>query len=77
MLRGASFDPALEEEIGRAIGREVRAYGGNLFAGVCINLPIIPAGAAVRKATGKNSLPWVRWARPWCGAFRKRTSWPA
>ena len=44
MARGASFDPALEEEIGHAIGREVCAYGGNLFAGVCINLPYNPGG---------------------------------
>ncbi|MDR2608384.1 MAG: hypothetical protein LBC57_08315, partial [Treponema sp.] len=42
MCRGASFDTELEEEIGRAIGREVRAWGGNLFAGVCINLPQNP-----------------------------------
>lgn len=39
MLRGASFDVELEERIGQAIAKEVRAYGGNLFAGICINLP--------------------------------------
>jgi beta-glucosidase len=39
MARGAAFDPELEEEIGRAIGREIRAYGGNYYGGVCINLP--------------------------------------
>ncbi|SHI87230.1 beta-glucosidase [Tessaracoccus bendigoensis DSM 12906] len=43
MARGASWDPALEEEVGRAIGVEVRASGGNLFGGVCINLPRHPA----------------------------------
>lgn len=31
---GASFDPELEEKIGRCIGKEVRVYGSNLFAGV-------------------------------------------
>ena len=30
MARGATFDPALEEEIGHAIGKEVRAFGGSM-----------------------------------------------
>jgi beta-glucosidase len=55
MLRGASFDPALEEEIGRAIGREVRAYGGNLFAGVCINLPQNPGWGRSQESYGEES----------------------
>ena len=38
MARCASFDVVLEERIGVAIGRELRAHGGNLFGGVCINL---------------------------------------
>ncbi|MDI3311916.1 MAG: fibronectin type III-like domain-contianing protein [Thermoanaerobacterium sp.] len=42
MLRGATFDVNLEERIGRAIGKEIRAYGGNFFGGVCINLPYNP-----------------------------------
>ncbi|MDR3173868.1 MAG: hypothetical protein LBU19_06445, partial [Treponema sp.] len=55
MLRGATFDPALEEEIGRAIGREVRAYGGNLFAGVCINLPQNPGWGRSQESYGEES----------------------
>ena len=43
MARGATFDVDLEERIGAAIGSEARALGGNLFAGVCINLPRHPA----------------------------------
>ena len=39
MARGATFDRELEEEIGKVIGAEVRAVGGNYFGGVCINLP--------------------------------------
>ena len=39
MLRGAAFDVELEERIGRAIGKEIRAFGGNYYGGVCINLP--------------------------------------
>ncbi|MDR2792536.1 MAG: glycoside hydrolase family 3 C-terminal domain-containing protein [Treponema sp.] len=55
MMRGATFDPALEEEIGRAIGREVRAYGGNLFAGVCINLPQNPGWGRSQESYGEES----------------------
>jgi len=55
MLRGASFDTELEEEIGRAIGREVRAHGGNLFAGVCINLPYNPGWGRSQETYGEES----------------------
>ncbi len=55
MARGASFDPALEEAIGHAIGREVRAYGGNLFAGVCINLPYNPGWGRSQETYGEES----------------------
>lgn len=43
MARGATWDPELEEQVGLAIGRELRAAGGNYFGGVCINLPRHPA----------------------------------
>ena len=39
MARGATFDTELEEEVGEAIAREIRAFDGNYFGGVCINLP--------------------------------------
>ncbi|MBE5807917.1 MAG: glycosyl hydrolase [Clostridiales bacterium] len=55
MARGATFDPALEEEIGHAIGREVRAFGGNLFAGVCINLPYNPGWGRSQETYGEES----------------------
>jgi beta-glucosidase len=55
MLRGAAFDTALEEEIGHAIGREVRAHGGNLFAGVCINLPYHPGWGRSQETYGEES----------------------
>src|SRR5262245_30236957 len=38
MARGATFDPALEEAIGDAIGRELRAVGATFYGGVCVNL---------------------------------------
>jgi beta-glucosidase len=43
MARGAAWDPELEERVGDAIGREIRALGGNYFGGVCINLLRHPA----------------------------------
>ena len=43
MARGATFDPDLEARVGDAIGRELRALGGNFFGGVCINLLRHPA----------------------------------
>ncbi|MDL2237668.1 glycoside hydrolase family 3 C-terminal domain-containing protein [Christensenellaceae bacterium OttesenSCG-928-K19] len=55
MCRGASFDAGLEEEIGHAIGREVRGFGGNLFAGVCINLPYNPGWGRSQEVYGEES----------------------
>lgn len=55
MARGATFDPALEEEVGHAIGKEVRAFGGNLFAGVCINLPYNPGWGRSQETYGEET----------------------
>lgn len=55
MLRGATFDTALEERIGRAIGRQVKAHGGNLFAGVCVNLPYNPGWGRSQESYGEDS----------------------
>ncbi len=55
MARGATFDPALEEEVGHAIGREVRAFGGNLFAGVCINMPYNPGWGRSQETYGEET----------------------
>lgn len=55
MLRGASFDIELERKIGRAIGKEVKAFGGNLFAGVCINLPYNPGWGRSQETYGEES----------------------
>ncbi len=55
MLRGATFDPELEEEVGHAIGREARAFGGNLFAGVCINLPYHPGWGRSQETYGEET----------------------
>ncbi len=55
MLRGATFDTDLEERIGQAIGEEVRAFGGNTFAGVCINLPYNPGWGRSQETYGEES----------------------
>jgi beta-glucosidase len=54
MARGATWDPALESEIGRAIGLEGRAQGANLFAGVCINLLRHPAWGRSQETYGED-----------------------
>ncbi len=55
MLRGATFDRDLEERIGRAIGKEVRGFKGNLFAGICINLPYNPSWGRSQEVYGEES----------------------
>lgn len=55
MARGASFDTALEEKIGHCIGREVRAFGGNLFAGVCINMTYNPGWGRSQETYGEET----------------------
>lgn len=55
MARGATFDTALEEEIGHCIGREARAYKGNLFAGVCVNLPYNPGWGRSQETYGEET----------------------
>jgi beta-glucosidase len=54
MQRGASFDVELEERIGQAIGKEIRAHGGNFFGGVCINLLRHPAGGRAQETFGED-----------------------
>lgn len=56
MARGATWDTHLEEEVGRAIGAEVAAQGGNFFAGVCINLLRHPAWGRAQETYGDDPL---------------------
>ena len=63
MARGATFDTDLEERVGDAIGRELRALGGNYFGGVCINLLRHPAWGRAQETYGEDpsiSAPWGR-----------------
>ena len=54
MARGATWDAALEERVGDAIGRELRALGGNYFGGVCINLLRHPAWGRAQETYGED-----------------------
>ena len=55
MARGATFDQDLEEEVGHVIGREARAFGANLFAGVCINMPYHPGWGRSQEVYGEET----------------------
>lgn len=55
MLRGATFDTNLEMRIGQAIGKEVKAHKGNLFAGVCVNLPYHPGWGRSQESYGEET----------------------
>jgi beta-glucosidase len=52
MARGATWDVALEEQVGEVIGREIRAQEGNFFGGICINLPRHPAWGRIQESYG-------------------------
>ncbi len=52
--RGASWDVALEERVGDAIGVEARSQGANLFAGVCINVLRHPAWGRAQETFGED-----------------------
>lgn len=55
MARGATFSPELEEKVGHCIGREARAFGANLFAGVCINMPYNPGWGRSQETYGEET----------------------
>ncbi|QIW96674.1 hypothetical protein AMS68_002192 [Peltaster fructicola] len=54
--RAATFDTSIERRIGDAIGKEAKAQGANLFAGVCINLPRHPAWGRSQETYGDDPL---------------------
>ena len=54
MARAATFDLALEEEIGAVIGMEARASGATYFGGVCVNLLRHPAWGRAQETYGED-----------------------
>ncbi|RKK68699.1 hypothetical protein BFJ69_g13387 [Fusarium oxysporum] len=56
MARAATWDEALEERVGRAIGRECKALGANQFGGICINLPRHPSWGRIQETYGEDPI---------------------
>jgi beta-glucosidase len=54
MARGATWDVGLEERIGDAIGRELRAVGATLYGGVCVNVLRHPAWGRAQETYGED-----------------------
>ena len=54
MARGATWDPELEERVGDAIGRELRALGATLTGAVCVNLLRHPAWGRAQETYGED-----------------------
>lgn len=55
MARGATWDPDLEERIGRAMALELRASGANFTGAVCVNLLRHPAWGRAQETYGESS----------------------
>ncbi len=54
MARGATWDPALEERVGEAIGRELQAAGATLTGAVCVNVLRHPAWGRAQETYGED-----------------------
>ncbi len=54
MGRGATWDVDLEQRIGDAIGRELRAVGASLYGGVCVNVLRHPAWGRAQETYGED-----------------------
>ncbi|MDZ7675304.1 MAG: glycoside hydrolase family 3 N-terminal domain-containing protein [Acidimicrobiales bacterium] len=54
MARGATWDPDLEERVGEAIGRELRAAGATLTGAVCVNVLRHPAWGRAQETYGED-----------------------
>jgi beta-glucosidase len=56
MARGATWDPELEERVGRAMGYEAAHGGANFFGGVCINVLRHPSWGRAQETFGEDPL---------------------
>ena len=54
MARGALFDPELEEQVGDAVGTELRASGATFTGAVCMNLLRHPAWGRAQETYGED-----------------------
>jgi len=60
MARAATWDPELEQQVGRAIGLETRARGANYSASVCVNLLRHPAWGRAQECYGEDPVLTAR-----------------
>jgi beta-glucosidase len=54
MARAATWDRALQERVGDVVGKEIRAQGGNLWGGVCVNLLRHPSWGRAQETLGED-----------------------
>ena len=54
MARGATWDPELEQEVGAAMGRELRAAGGNVLLAPTINMLRHPSWGRSQETYGED-----------------------
>jgi beta-glucosidase len=54
MARGASWDRELQRRFGDAIGKEIRAQGGTLWGGACVNLLRHPSWGRAQETLGED-----------------------
>ena len=59
--RGASWDRELHRRVADAIGKEIRAQGGNLWGGLCVNLLRHPGGGARRRRSARTRTCSASW----------------
>jgi beta-glucosidase len=54
MARAASWDRSLQRRVGDVVGREIRAQGGTLWGGVCVNLLRHPSWGRAQETLGED-----------------------
>jgi beta-glucosidase len=54
IMRASTWDPALEERVGLAMGREARAWGANYSGAVCVNLLRHPSWGRAQECYGED-----------------------
>ena len=54
LARGSTWDPEFESTVASAIGREARARGANLYAGICVNLIRHPGWGRSQESYGED-----------------------
>ncbi|HWB73368.1 MAG TPA: glycoside hydrolase family 3 C-terminal domain-containing protein [Nannocystaceae bacterium] len=56
MLRGATWDPMLERELGAAVAREIRSYGGDVVLAPTLNILRHPRWGRAQETYGEDTV---------------------